>query len=144
LLIRLYRNDTLLRYISFEKARKTKIWNKKQDPSLDKNSVKIMWNTKQYAHFHIDSIRSKYWIFNHYNNKPSVLLLYEDIHKFPNATDKLSYIKDKIHGAGFDLTYNKDFENNYKQETKITDLSEHFINPDDFKKSHKFIKRYLK
>jgi hypothetical protein len=23
-------------------------------------------------------------------------------------------------------------------------LSEHFINPDDFKKSHKFIKRYLK
>lgn len=141
LFIRLYRNNTLLQYISLEKAIKTKVWHKKENPSVNKDQVKIFWDIKRYLNFYNSSIATNNWIINYKKHKPSVLLTYENIHTLKDNASKLSYIRNKVQKAGFDLIFNEHFDSYHEKEGNTTNqnLLDQFTNSDDFLKCYNSI-----
>lgn len=144
LIIRVHRCNTLQRYISYEKAFQTKIWNKKQQPDFDKNGMKITWNEQLYTEFYNSCLLSHDWVKNCESKKPCVWFTYEKVHEqLRDNRSKLQYVKQQIGAAGFDLHYNPDVSTYFEKENTIKSLAKHFHNPRDFVRSYKTIQKWI-
>ena len=131
----LHRENILNRYISQEKAIKTKKWMCFSDSDVKKFlDTKIQWNLKRYIDHYRRTLRSTKYHLNIIRNtdKKTVIIKYED---FDNNINSFKYIKNIFEKQKIDCTlptYNNMSWIPIKQRNESIDIVDNFINKEEF------------
>jgi LPS sulfotransferase NodH len=130
-----YRNNILETFLSWKLAIKTGAWTSldKTDTSLTNN--KILWKESEYLCFYNKTKENIDFWKNNTQDKPTIILQYEEIHSHVSDQEKALFVKSKLEELGL-----KDFQvclsNKFSKQREYSDLSQVISNFEAFKESH--------
>tara|TARA_Y100000385_G_C13053936_1_gene621103 strand:+ start:111 stop:1007 length:897 start_codon:yes stop_codon:yes gene_type:complete len=131
----LHRENILNKYISHEKANKTKKWTCFSDSDVKKFlDTKIQWNLKKYTNYYIRTLRHTKYHLNIIRNtdKKTAIIKYEN---FDNNINSFKYIKNIFEKQKIDCTLPTPNHMRWipmKQANKSLDIGDNFINKEEF------------
>lgn len=130
-----YRNNILETFLSWKLAIKTGAWTSLDKTDKTSQDHRIFWNESEYLEFYTKTKNNiDFWKTNT-QDKPTLILQYEEIHSHASNPEKALFVKSKLEELGF-----KDFQvslsNKFSKQREYSDFSQVISNFEDFKESH--------